>query len=160
MKTLSVLLRLLSLSLLCGCAFAPGENSDGIDMEDWCGRAENMPWTGCWIETAQLDCTSGQEFEPEKTIGEFRLTSAGNFSVTWSPFEHFVDYAGSYEVSEKNGAIELTMENNAPPNVDGQGNFTITDQGELILENIWLGAREQENVTEACGHIFRLKSKR
>ncbi len=160
MKKLNVLLLLLSLSFLCGCAFDPGENSGGISMEEWCDRDESMPWTGCWTEVAQLDCASGQEFEPEEIIEGFRLTSAGRFSVTWSPFEHYVDYAGPYEVSEKNGTIELTMGNNAPPNVKGRGNFTITDQGELILENIWLGAREQENVTEACGHIFRLKTKK
>jgi len=160
MKKLNALLLLFSLLFLCGCASDPGENSDGISMEEWCGRDKSMPWTGCWTEVAQLDCESGQEFEPEGIIGEFRLTSDGTFSVTWSPFEHFVDYAGPYEVSETNDAIELTMGNNAPPNVDGQGNFTITDQGELILENIWLGAREQENVTEACGHMFRLKTKK
>lgn len=160
MKKLNALLLLLSLSFLCGCAFASGENSGGISMEEWCDRDESMPWSGCWAEVAQLDCASGQEFEPEKIIGEFRLTSDGTFSVTWSPFEQFVDYAGPYEVSQKNGAIELTMGNNAPPNVDGQGNFTVTDQGELILENIWLGARAQENVTEACGHIFQLKTKK
>jgi hypothetical protein len=155
MKKLDVLLLLLSLSFFCACAFDPGKNSDGISMEEWCGPDESLPWTGCWTEVAQFDCESGQEFEPEGIIEEFRLNSDGTFSVTWSPFEHFVDYAGPYEVSEKNGTIELTMGNNAPPNVDGQGNFTITDQGELILENIWLGAGEQKNVTEACGHIFR-----
>ena len=160
MKKLNALFLLLSLLFLCGCASDPGENSDGISMEEWCGRDKSMPWTGCWTEMAHLDCESGEEFEPEEIIEEFRLNSEGIFSVTWSPFEHFVDYAGPYEVSEKNGTIELIMGNNAPPNVDGQGNFTVTDQSELILENIWLGAREQENVTQACGHIFRLKTKK
>jgi hypothetical protein len=159
-KKLDALLLLLSLATLCGCAFAPGEKSGGLDMEEWCSRDESMPWTGCWTEVARLDCQSGQEYEPEKFIGEFRLTSDEMFSVTWSPFERFVDYAGPYEVVQKNGTIELTMGENAPANVDGQGNFTITDQGELILKNIWLGAREQKDVTEACGHIFRLKTKK
>ena len=159
MKKPKVLLLLLPLLILYGCTFDLGGSSGEISMEAWCDRDESMPWTGCWAETVQLDCKSGLEFEPEKIIKEFRLTSDGTFSVTWSPFEHFVDYAGPYEVSEKNDTIELIMGNNAPPNVDGQGNFTITDQGELILENIWLGARSQENVTEACGHIFGLKTK-
>ena len=158
MKKLNALLFFLSLSLLCGCALAPGESTDGIDMDEWCSRDERMPWTGCWTEVAQLDCTSGQEFEPEKTIGEFRLTSDGIFSVTWSPFEHFVDYAGRYEVSEEDGAIELAMDDRAPPDADGLGHFEIADQGELILENIWLGARAQENVTKACGHRFRMRT--
>ena len=146
MKELNVLLLLLSLLFLCGCVFDPGANSGGISTEEWCNRDDSMPWTGCWTEVAQLDCGSGQAFELEEVIEEFRLTSDGIFSVTWTPFEHFVDYAGPYEVSETNGTIELTMGNNAPSNVDGQGNFTITDQGELILENIWLGAKTQQNV--------------
>jgi hypothetical protein len=127
-------------------------------MEEWCSRDGKRPWTGCWTEVAQLDCESGQEFVPEEPIEEFRLTSAGIFSVTWSPFETFVDYAGQYEVSQKDGAIELAMGNRAPPDAEGQGHFTITDQGDLILEDIWLGARGQENVTRACGHKFRLKA--
>jgi hypothetical protein len=158
MKKLNALLFLLSLSWLCGCSLAPGENSDGIDMEEWCNRDVRMPWTGCWTEVAQLDCQSGQEFVPEATIGEFRLTSDGIFSVAWSPFETYVDYAGQYEVREKNGAIQLAMGDRAPPGAEGQGHFTITDQGELILEDIWLGAREQENVTKACGHKFRMRT--
>jgi hypothetical protein len=152
------LLLLLSFPFLWGCAAPPGNNHDGIDMEEWCNRDERLPWTGCWTEVAQIDCESGQEFEPEKAIGEFRLTSDGSFSVTWSPFEHFVDYAGPYKVREKSGAIELTMGDLAPANVKGQGSFTITDQGELILQGIWLGAREQEAATEACGHRFRMKT--
>jgi hypothetical protein len=158
MKRLQALLLLLSVQFLCGCALDPGVSTGGIDMEEWCSRDKKRPWTGCWIEVAQLDCESGQEFVPEATIGEFRLTSDGIFSVTWSPFETYVDYAGQYEVSEKNGAIELTMGNRALPDAEGQGHFAITDQGELILEDIWLGAREQESVTKACGHRFRIKT--
>ncbi len=160
MKKLNTLLLLLSLSFLYGCTFGSGENSNGISTKEWCDRNESIPWSGCWLEVAQLDCESGQAFEPEKIIKEFRLNPNGTFSVTWTPFEHFVDYAGPYKVSEKNGTIELTTGDKAPPNVDGQGNFTITDKGELVLENIWLGAKEQKNVTKACGHIFRLKTKK
>jgi hypothetical protein len=159
MKRLDSLLLLLLLSCLCGCSLAPGKNSNGIDMEEWCGRDARMPWTGCWTEVAQIDCESGREFVPEATIGEFRLTSGGTFSVTWSPFETFVDYAGHYEVSEKNGAIELAMGDRAPADAEGQGHFAITDQGELVLEDIWLGARERENATKACGHKFRMKTR-
>jgi hypothetical protein len=129
-------------------------------MEEWCGRDESMPWAGCWTEVAQLDCESGQELEPEEVIEEFRLASDRRYSVTWSPFERYVDYAGTYAVIEENGTIELTMGKNAPPDADGLGTFTITDQGELILSDIWLGTRGQEDATPACGHIFRRKTGR
>ncbi len=158
MKKLNALLALLFLAWLCGCSLAPGANSDRIDMAEWCSRDARMPWTGCWAEVSQLDCESGREFVPETTIGEFRLTSDGIFSVSWSPFETYVDYAGQYRVREKSGTIELVMGSRAPPDAEGQGHFAVTDQGELILEDIWLGAREQENATKACGHRFRMKT--
>ena len=158
MERLNAFLFLLSALFLCGCGLDPGVGTGRMDMEEWCSRDERRPWTGCWIEVAQLDCESGQEFVPEPTIGELRLTSDGIFSVTWSPFETFVDYAGQYQVSEKNGAIELVMGTPAPPDAEGQGHFTITDQGELILERIWLGAREQEYATKSCGYRFRMKT--
>jgi hypothetical protein len=159
MKRPNVLLLLLPVLFLCGCALDPGAGTGRMDMEKWCSREEKKPWTGCWIEVAQLDCESGQEFVPAEPIEEFRLTSDGIFSVTWSPFETFVDYAGQYEVSDKDGAIELAMGNLAPPDAEGQGRFTITDQGTLILEGIWLGARGQEHVAKACGHRFRMKQR-
>ena len=146
---------LVTLFLFCGCVAVPGENDGGISMEEWCDRDESMPWTGCWKEVAQLECESRQEIEPEDMIEEFRLTSDGKYSVTWTAFEFFVDYAGSYEISEKDGTINLSMSSNAPQNVDGYGKITLTEKGELILEDIWLGAKNPENVTEACGHIFR-----
>lgn len=107
---------------------------------------------------ARLDCESGLELEPEHPIGELRLSSAGRFSVTWTPFEHFVDYAGQYRVSEINGTIELLMGYYAPSGARGKGRFIVTEQGELLLEEIWLGARSHGSEPEACGHRFRPRS--
>lgn len=160
MCKLSALWLLLCLSLLSGCAVAPSGDSVGVDSQEWCSRDERMPWTGCWAEVVQLDCESGEEFEPAGAIGEFRLTPDWRFSVTWSPFETYVDYAGQYRVSEEDGTIELTLGNLAPPNAKGRGTFTVTDQDELLLEGIWLGARDHGGATEACGHRFRFRTER
>jgi hypothetical protein len=65
-----------------------------------------------------------------------------------------------YEVSEEDGAIELGMGDRAPSDADGVGYLTLTDQGELILEDIWLGARYQGSVAQACGHRFQMRSGR
>jgi hypothetical protein len=156
-KRLNVLLLLLSVPSMCGCALDPGKGTGGMDMEEWCSKDETRPWTGCWIEVARLDCESGQEFEPQETIGEFRLTPDGRYSVTWTPFETFVDYAGQYQVSEEDGTIELTVGDRAPAGVKGQGRFSITEQRDLLLEGIWLGARHQGSEMEACGHRFRAR---
>jgi hypothetical protein len=151
----NALLLLLSMLSLCGCALEPGGSTSGTDLEEWCSKDEERPWTGCWIEVARLDCESGQEFEPQEVIGEFRLTPNGRYSVTWTPFETFVDYAGQYNVSEEDGTIELAVEDRAPAGVQGQGRFSMTDQGDLLLKGIWLGTRHQGREVEACGHRFR-----
>lgn len=158
MKIQHALMALLSLAVLCACSLVPGQNTGGLDKETWCSRDGRMPWTGCWTEVARLDCDSGQEFEPESTIGDFRLTSDGNYSVTWTPFEFFVDYAGPYKVDEEKGLLELTLGNLAPPDAKGRGHYSITDQGELVLEGIWLGVRHPEGITQACGHRFRMRT--
>jgi hypothetical protein len=154
MKRPNALLLLLLVLSLCGCARDPGGNTGAIDAEEWCSKDENRPWTGCWIELARLDCESGQEFEPQELIGEFRLTPNGRYSVTWTPFETFVDYAGQYTVSEEDGTIELNLGDRAPAGAKGRGRFSITDQGDLLLEGIWLGTRHQGREMEACGHRF------
>jgi hypothetical protein len=155
MKRPNAFLLLLSVLSLCGCALDPGGSTSGTNMEEWCSKDEKRPWTGCWIELARLDCESGQEFEPQEPIGEFRLTPDGLYSVTWTPFETFVDYAGQYEVSEEDSTIELNLGDRAPAGAKGQGRFSITDQGDLLLEGIWLGDRHQGREMEACGHRFR-----
>lgn len=151
---------LLSIALLCGCVLAPGSSHEAIDMEQWCSRDVRKPWTGCWVEVARLGCETGQEHVPEQPIEEFRLTSPGVYSVTWSPFEFFVDYSGRYEVNAEKGAIELLASERVPPDFQGRGTFSLTDQGELSLQGVWLGAREAESVDQGCGHRFRLKTAR
>ncbi|MEJ2211999.1 MAG: hypothetical protein P8129_23610 [Anaerolineae bacterium] len=155
MKRPNAFLLLLCALSLCGCVLDPGKSTGGMDTEEWCSKDVKRPWTGCWIEVARLDCESGQEFEPQEIIGEFRLTPDGRYSVTWTPFETFVDYAGQYQVSEEDGTMELTVGDRAPAGAKGQGRFSITDQGDLLLEGIWLGARYQRKEVEACGHRFR-----
>lgn len=146
---------LIAFLCVCGCTASPPVNDGGIRMEEWCDRVDSMPWTGCWEEVAQLDCDSGQEIEPAQKVEEFRLTSDGRYSVTWTAFETWVDYAGSYAFSETAGTIQLSISSNAPPDFDGEGKISITKEGELILEDMWLGARSAENATAACGHVFR-----
>lgn len=45
-----------------------------------------------------------------------------------------------------------------PACANGQGRFSITDQGDSLLEGIGLGARHLGWETEACGHRLRPRS--
>jgi hypothetical protein len=117
-----------------------------------------QPLVGLWHETAQLACGTGKETEPDEAIGELRFGADGQFSVTWHPFEIFVDYWGTYRADPVTGELTLTMESSmgAPPeDFDGEGTFAIRDDGSLVLEDIWLGSGPGTEESEpGCGHVF------
>lgn len=119
---------------------------------------EAQPLVGLWKETGQLACGTGKETEPDEAIGELRFGADGQFSVTWHPFEIFVDYWGTYEADPETGELVLTMQSSmgAPPeDFDGEGTFEVRDDGSLVLEGIWLGsAPGSDEATPACGHVF------
>lgn len=119
---------------------------------------EARPLVGLWRESKQVACGTGAESEPETTIGELRFGADGTFSVTWHPFEIFVDYWGTYEADRETGALTLTVTSGmapTPEDFDGEGRFEVRDDGSLVLEGIWLGSSPYRDAsTPACGHVF------
>ena len=129
-----------------------------VSMRVYVYTPEAQPLVGLWHETAQLACGTGKETEPDETIGELRFGADGQFSVTWHPFEIFVDYWGTYEADPETGELTLTMQSSmgAPPeDFDGEGTFKIRVDGALVLEDIWLGSGPGDEATSpGCGHVF------
>jgi hypothetical protein len=119
---------------------------------------EEQPLVGLWHEEAQIACGSGEEITPETKIGELRFSADGTFSVTWHPFEIFVDYWGTYEADRETGELTITMQSSmSPPPEDfnGEGTFEVRDDGSLGLEGIWLGSPPgSERIRPGCGHVF------
>ncbi len=110
---------------------------------------------GNWTEIEQLPCDGGEPFAPDPVILELIFADTGEFRVTWTPFESYVDYGGTFTIDEGTGALVLTVDggNYVPPDVDGEGIATVTD-GVLTLEDIWLGTAQSPVTPVACGHVF------
>ena len=119
-------------------------------------RKEANPLIGYWKEQSQFTCDGFSEVPPEEPIREFQFKADGKFYVTWMPFEVYHDYWGTYTYDLNEGKLELVMEdgNYLPEDFSGNGQFSITDEGGLVLENIWLGKPHESEKEANCGHIF------
>lgn len=122
---------------MIGCALDLNNQTGAIPKEKWCDNDEDIPWSGCWREIEQIDCETGDEFEPDETIGELRLKSDGSYSITWHPFKSYTDYAGSYKLNKAEDRI--TFDHTDTPGFDGNGFFLIREIGDLELIDIWFG---------------------
>lgn len=113
------------------------------------------PILGYWSETMQLPCDAGPPFVPEPTIPELIFYDTGEFTVTWTPFEVYIDYWGTFTHDTGTGALSLTVEggNYVPDDIDGEGTATVVD-GVLTLEDLWLGTAQDPVTPPACGHVF------
>jgi hypothetical protein len=127
-----------------------------VSVEVYVYTPEADPLVGIWQEQAQLACGTFEDLEPEERIGELRFSADGTFSVTWTPFEIYEDYWGSYQYAAEEGSLELTIEggNYVPDDVDGSGTCLIDEQGHLLLKDMWLGSPYGSSSVTHCGHRF------
>lgn len=118
--------------------------------------SESHPLVRGWTERAQIMCGSGERLPSTTPIQELVIWADGTFSVTWHPLETYRDYWGTYSYDMRKGKIKFTAEagDNIPPDLDGEGYFTLTKKGELILKGIWLGSRKEEIKPNICGMVF------
>lgn len=113
------------------------------------------PILGYWSEVLQLPCDGSPGFVPDPIIPELIFYDTGEFTVTWTPFEVYIDYWGTFTHDEGTGALSLTVTggNYVPDDVDGEGTATVA-AGQLTLEDIWLGTAQEPVTPPACGHVF------
>ena len=117
---------------------------------------QDNPLVGTWKEEAQFACSIGEEAVPEERIGELRFRADGRFSVTWTPFEVYKDYWGTYAYDLAQGDLDLVVTggNYIPDDVDGSGLFSFDEQERLILRDMWLGSPRDGTGSANCGHRF------
>jgi len=113
------------------------------------------PLLGRWHETAWIKCATGQEEIPDDPIRELAFQSDDTVTVTWHPIETYVDYRGTYELSEPAGMeIVMTWSAYAPDDFDGVGTYEIDNGGNLLLADMWLGSPKETQGLDGCGHRF------
>lgn len=159
MQPVRALILITVLLTIAGCASKPINHPNGISMEEWCARDSDMPWSGCWQEIRQIDCETGDEFEPDDTIGELRLKPDGRYSITWHPFETYTDYAGTYNINQVKGTIVFNHDNAS--GFDGDGFYSLRENGDLELIDIWFGSFYKDSgsgsAQVSCGYVFQKK---
>jgi hypothetical protein len=114
------------------------------------------PILGVWSETLRLPCDGGDPFAPVNPVGELMFFDNSDFRVTWTPFEAYVDYWGSFVHDPASGAITLSITggNATPSDFDGVGFATVTGAGALELAEMFLGSAPGRTPSPACGHRF------
>jgi hypothetical protein len=108
---------------------------------------------------AQLSC-SGGEVEPVQRLQEV-VFSSGTLQVTWTAFETYVDYWGTYDATpagEGTGRLSLQAAdgNYVPDDIDGEGTFRRCGD-DLYLIDIWLGSPRSSSGPAQCGHRLQLR---
>jgi hypothetical protein len=100
-------------------------------------RAADNPLVGTWRQ-------DGEDCPAESAIRELVFTGGGEFSVTWTPFEAYKDYWGSYTYDVETGAIALEVEggNQVPEDIVPEGTATLSDNV-LSFETLSFGTPQQ-----------------
>src|SRR5215813_5492805 len=103
--------------------------------------AAAQPLVGLWQQQSRSDCHAQKDAPPSKPIHELEFCAGGWFSVTWTPFETYRDYWGSYTADNATGTISLQIENGnyVPGDFHGAGKFKRKDNNTIELTGIYLG---------------------
>ena len=116
------------------------------------------PLLGKWRQTHEIMCGNNQRQAARVPIGELKFTGAGEFSLTRTPFERYVDYAGSYRFNAQENTLVLTiLSGNRKPDVD---TFTamaqLTELGELVVSQLPLLPFDstQSGDAKACKMVY------
>ncbi len=127
-----------------------------VDIEVHVFDPEENPLVDIWHEEAQFTCGEGEEVVPIEKIGELEFRADGSFYVTWSPFEEYRDYWGTYNFDLAAGTLALNVEggNYLPEGTDLEGSFSIDADGKLVLDEMWLGYPSFAPLPQNCGYVF------
>jgi hypothetical protein len=121
-------------------------------------RVDTSALVGRWRESAWTYCTPPVAITQEQTdpnIEELEFRRDGTFTVTWTPFESYRDYWGTWTHDAASGALALTIDrgNYVPADFAGTGTATL-EGGRLVLHGIRLGSRLAKNRPAICELTF------
>ncbi len=116
------------------------------------------PSTEIMVFTQEMNPFIGSWREDEAgNIGELLFTTDGQYTVTWTMLEDYMDLFGTYEFATATGEIEFNFEWDRikTAGFSGAGSFRF-EEGNLILEGICTGGPDSKLGTgdEVCSHRF------
>lgn len=88
-------------------------------------------------------------------IGELQFYPQNRFAVTFTPFETYQDYWGSFEFDPATGRLSLKVEggNFVPTGLDLEGRAELSS-GRLVLTDMFLGSRQGYPAQGSCTYRF------
>lgn len=117
------------------------------------------PLAGYWKQEG-LRCPSHDAvLESQPPIQEFVLRPDGRLQVTWTPFETYVDYSGTYKVEGDRIAFTMGGGNAVPKHFRGDARFHLLDPTHLEISGAFFGNREHDDAdfaqrTQQCTYTF------
>jgi hypothetical protein len=119
-------------------------------------RKQN-PLVGRWRQDGFPVCKGEKPITVAEPIRELDINADGTFTVTWHPFETYVDYWGTYEHNVTSGAVRMKVDggNFVPADFNGEGRFSADAQGGLTLSQVWLGSRSARGKPRSCAYQFK-----
>ncbi len=112
------------------------------------------PLAGHWHQTMEQVCGTQVPRTPVRPIGDLVFTAAGDFSLTWQPFEAYRDYWGTYRHDVRSGTLtlEITGGNRPPANRTAAGKARLDNDGVLLITGLDPG---DGTSAPACTMFFR-----
>lgn len=98
---------------------------------------------------------SAEGCEAADAVRELVFYPQNRFAVTFTPFETYQDYWGTYEFDPATGRLLLKVEggNFTPPGLDLEGKAEL-EAGRLILRDMFLGSKNGFVPGESCTYAF------
>lgn len=121
-----------------------------------------QPLVGTWQQKSRFDCDTRKEVTWGEPIRELEFRADGWFSVTWTPFETYRDYWGTYTSQNDTNALSLRIDNGnfVPKDFRGSGKYKLKDNETLELTGVYLGDKnpaappETSKIGAKCRYIF------
>ncbi|HEY6967611.1 MAG TPA: hypothetical protein VJA94_00165 [Candidatus Angelobacter sp.] len=117
--------------------------------------AKAQPLVGLWKQQSSSGCSMPKEAPPPEMIKELEFRADGWFSVTWTPFETYRDYWGTYTAEDRKHTLSLKIDggNYVPRDFRGVGKFKFADNNTVELSRLYLGSNRRSESAATAGSI-------
>jgi hypothetical protein len=113
------------------------------------------PLKGVWRQVGEIACGGSAQRVPARPLRELRFTGSNIFTATWTPFESYVDYSGtfSFDVPGKDLVLSITGGNDVPAQTQARLRATFDSEGALIVSALPGGTRNPRDPA-VCEMVF------